>query len=112
RRVRPLEAQRAEGQRPDRDPRSARNCRRLARARRAALCRMRPGIGQRVNYDPSSLEGVPEAGRERLRRMRETDGGFFTSDLSVNEFMLIKQAGFQPLGLVVGSSVYHIGLQL
>jgi uncharacterized protein YbjQ (UPF0145 family) len=65
-----------------------------------------------VDYDPSSLEGVPEAGRDRLRRMRETDGGFFTSDLSVNEFLLIKQAGFEPLGLVVGSSIYHIGLQI
>jgi uncharacterized protein YbjQ (UPF0145 family) len=65
-----------------------------------------------VSYDPSSLEGVPEAGRERLRRMRETEGAFFTSDLSVNEFLLVKQAGFEPLGLVVGSSIYHIGLQL
>jgi uncharacterized protein YbjQ (UPF0145 family) len=65
-----------------------------------------------MSYDPGSLEGVPEAGRERLRRMRETGGGFFTSDLSVNEFLLIKQAGFEPLGLVVGSSIYHIGLQL
>jgi uncharacterized protein YbjQ (UPF0145 family) len=55
---------------------------------------------------------VPEAGRERLRRMRETGGGFFTSDLSVNEFLLVKQAGFEPLGLVVGSSIYHIGLQI
>jgi uncharacterized protein YbjQ (UPF0145 family) len=44
--------------------------------------------------------------------MRETGGRFFTSDLSVNEFLLIKQAGFEPLGLVVGSSIYHIGLQL
>jgi uncharacterized protein YbjQ (UPF0145 family) len=65
-----------------------------------------------VSYDPSSLEGVPEAGRERLRRMREIEGAFFTSDLSVNEFLLVKQAGFEPLGLVVGSSIYHIGLQL
>ena len=24
-----------------------------------------------MSYDPTSLEGVPEAGRERLRRMRE-----------------------------------------
>jgi len=64
-----------------------------------------------MSYDPTSLEGVPEAGRERLRRMRES-GRFFTSDLSVNEFLLVKQAGFDPLGLVVGSSIYHIGLQL
>jgi uncharacterized protein YbjQ (UPF0145 family) len=36
---------------------------------------------------------------------------FFTSDLSVNEFLLVKEAGFQPLGLVMGSSIYHIGFQ-
>ena len=60
-------------------------------------------------YDPSSLEGVPEAGRARLQQNR---AGLFTSDLSVNEFLLVKQAGFEPLGLVVGSSIYHIGIQL
>jgi uncharacterized protein YbjQ (UPF0145 family) len=37
--------------------------------------------------------------------------GFFTSDLSINEFLLVKQAGFEPLGLVLGSSIYHIGFQ-
>jgi uncharacterized protein YbjQ (UPF0145 family) len=60
-------------------------------------------------YDPSSLEGVPEAGRARLAQNQQ---GLFTSDLSVNEFLLVKQAGFEPLGLVVGSSIYHIGMQL
>jgi uncharacterized protein YbjQ (UPF0145 family) len=64
-----------------------------------------------MSYDPTSLEGVPEAGRDRLRRLQES-GRFFTSDLSVNEFLLVRQAGFEPLGLVVGSSIYHIGLQL
>jgi uncharacterized protein YbjQ (UPF0145 family) len=62
-----------------------------------------------AEYDPTSLEGVPEAGRARLEQNRQ---GLFTSDLSVNEFLLIKQAGFEPLGLVVGSSIYHIGIQL
>jgi len=61
-------------------------------------------------YDPSSTAGVPEHGRERLERMRR-EGGVFTSDLSVNEFLLVKEAGFDPLGLVVGSSIYHIGFQ-
>ncbi len=60
-------------------------------------------------YDPGELEGVPEAGRARLQQNR---AGLFTSDLSVNEFLLIKQAGFDPVGLVVGSSIYHIGIQL
>src|SRR4051794_40536305 len=57
---------------------------------------------------PMSLEGVPEAGRRRLEQNR---GGLFTSDLSVKEFVLVTQAGFEPLGLVVGSSIYHIGIQ-
>ena len=35
----------------------------------------------------------------------------FTSDLSVAEYVLIGEAGFEPLGLVVGSSIYHVGLQ-
>ncbi|MDX6465849.1 MAG: hypothetical protein QOI27_889 [Gaiellaceae bacterium] len=61
-----------------------------------------------MSYDPTSTEGVPEHGRERLAQMK---AGFFTSDLSVNEFLLVKQAGFDPLGLVIGSSIYHIGYQ-
>jgi uncharacterized protein YbjQ (UPF0145 family) len=60
------------------------------------------------DYDPTSLEGVPEAGRSRLEQNKR---GLFTSDLSVAEFLLVKEAGFDPLGLVVGSSIYHIGFQ-
>ncbi|MGB0093572.1 MAG: heavy metal-binding domain-containing protein [Solirubrobacteraceae bacterium] len=62
-----------------------------------------------TEYDPTSLEGVPESGRERLEQNRE---GLYTSDLSVNEFLLVKQAGFDPVGLVVGSSIFHIGFQV
>ena len=62
-----------------------------------------------MSYDPTSTEGLTQHGRERLEQMRS--GGFFTSDLSVNEFLLVKQAGFDPLGLVIGSSIYHIGYQ-
>ena len=60
-------------------------------------------------YDPDSTAGVPEHGRERLEKMKAA--GFFTSDLSVNEFLLVKAAGFDPLGLVIGSSIYHVGYQ-
>ncbi|MGH2861715.1 MAG: heavy metal-binding domain-containing protein, partial [Solirubrobacteraceae bacterium] len=42
---------------------------------------------------------------------QDIERGFFTSDLSVNEFLLVKEAGFEPLGLVLGSSIYHIGFQ-
>src|SRR5437868_7258393 len=61
-----------------------------------------------MSYDPDSLAGVPEHGRERVEEMKR---GLFTSDLSVDEFLLVKVAGFEPLGFVVGSSIYHIGYQ-
>jgi uncharacterized protein YbjQ (UPF0145 family) len=54
------------------------------------------------------LAGVPESGRDRLR---ESKGGVFTSDLTVNEYLLVEDAGFEPLGLVLGTSIYHIGYQ-
>jgi uncharacterized protein YbjQ (UPF0145 family) len=60
-------------------------------------------------YDPGSLAGVPDSGRVRLGQNRQ---GLFTSDLTVNEFLLITEAGFDPLGLVIGSSIYHIGIQV
>jgi len=41
-----------------------------------------------------------------------TSSGVFTSDLSVSEYVLLGDAGFEPLGFVVGSSMYHIGLQV
>src|SRR6201996_3438579 len=64
------------------------------------------------DYEAGSLAGIPESGRERIARMKqEVARGFFTSDLSVNEFLLVKEAGFDPLGLVLGSSIYHIGFQ-
>jgi uncharacterized protein YbjQ (UPF0145 family) len=53
-----------------------------------------------------------------MRRLAESRGTnasgkrFFTSDLSVNEFLLVREAGFRPVGLVLGSSIYHVGLQI
>src|SRR5580658_9600296 len=64
-------------------------------------------------YTPGSSEGLPEAARQRPSAMRGGDGkkGLFTSDLSINEFLLCQEAGFDPVGLVMGSSIYHIGFQ-
>jgi len=65
-----------------------------------------------ARYESGSLAGIPASGRERIERMKkEVERGFFTSDLSVNEFLLVKESGFEPLGLVLGSSIYHIGFQ-
>ena len=62
-----------------------------------------------MSYDPTSTRRRARA-RPRAPRA-DASGGLFTSDLSVNEFLLVKQAGFDPLGLVIGSSIYHIGFQ-
>jgi uncharacterized protein YbjQ (UPF0145 family) len=62
-----------------------------------------------TDYDPKSLEGIPDSGVERLAQNRQ---GLYTSDLSVNEFLLVTEAGFDPVGLVVGSSIFHIGIQV
>ena len=65
-------------------------------------------------YVPGSSEGLPDSDRRRLEAARGGTGrrGLFTSDLSVNEFLLVREAGFDPLGLVMGSSIYHIGFQM
>jgi uncharacterized protein YbjQ (UPF0145 family) len=57
-------------------------------------------------------EGVPEDAMRRLAHLQPGKGGIFTSDLTVNEFLLVREAGFRPLGLVLGSSIYHVGIQL
>ena len=56
------------------------------------------------------VSDLPAHARERLADMRARR--LFTSDLSVNEFLLVKEAGFDPLGLVMGSSIYQIAPQL
>ncbi|HEY1954431.1 MAG TPA: heavy metal-binding domain-containing protein [Polyangiaceae bacterium] len=49
---------------------------------------------------------LPQHARERLEDMRKKT--LFTSDLSVSEFLLVKEAGFDPVGLVMGTSIYQI----
>ena len=58
------------------------------------------------------VQGIPQLGIDRLRRTTAGETAFFTSDLSVNEFLLVREAGFDPLGLVLGCSIYHIGYQV
>lgn len=58
-------------------------------------------------------EGLPQHALERLQGLRSqgNPSGVFTSDLSVNEYLLVREAGFEPIGMVLGSSIYHIGYQ-
>src|SRR5579872_6683336 len=63
--------------------------------------------------DESSPISIPDDAMQRLAQMKPgSPKALFTSDLSVNEFLLVREAGFRPLGLVLGSSIYHVGLQV
>jgi uncharacterized protein YbjQ (UPF0145 family) len=53
---------------------------------------------------------LPLHAEMRLREMKSR-GNLFTSNLSVNEFLLTRQQGYRPLGQVMGSSIYHVGWQ-
>ena len=51
------------------------------------------------------MSSLPPDARQRL------GSKLFTSDLTVDELVCLEDLGVEPLGLVMGSSIYHIGLQ-
>lgn len=50
---------------------------------------------------------------EAQRRLSQETGAnaLFATDLSVDEFLLIHSDGYEAAGQVMGSSIYHVGLQ-
>lgn len=52
------------------------------------------------NLDPIAAERLSHA------------KSLWTSDLSINEYALLHGAGFEPMDLVMGVSVYHVGYQI
>ncbi|MFE3191447.1 heavy metal-binding domain-containing protein [Nocardia sp. NPDC059240] len=56
---------------------------------------------------PGQPQPLDQVAGERLSHANR----IFTSDLSVNEFALLHGAGFEPIDLVMGVSVYHVGFQ-
>jgi uncharacterized protein YbjQ (UPF0145 family) len=58
-----------------------------------------PSAQATANLDPVASERLAHASR------------MYTSDLSINEFVLLHGAGFEPIDLVMGVSVYHVGWQ-
>lgn len=72
---------------------------------------------RRMALSLQSLEqgGLPLNAVDRLREQasrQNTPQHLFTSDLSVNELLLVRHAGYTALGQVMGSSIYHIGWQM
>src|SRR6201986_228827 len=70
-----------------------------------------PLFGNKADQAGATWE--PQAAETRLAHTAGAQpGGVFTSDLSVSEYVLLGEAGFEPLGFVVGSSIYHVGMQV
>ena len=53
--------------------------------------------------------GIPLRAEERLAEEAGPNRKLFTSDLSVNEFLLARDANCHPIAQLMGSSIYHIG---
>jgi uncharacterized protein YbjQ (UPF0145 family) len=53
---------------------------------------------------------LPLAARDRIDQLRGPDAAW-TSDLSVAELAAVRHAGFEPVGMVMGSSVFRIAAQ-
>lgn len=77
--------------------------------------RQTPEDAARQERDRRSREQLERGGLtlDAERRLRDLHGrpAFFTSNLSVNEFVLTAANGVRPLGQVMGSTVFHVGWQ-
>ncbi|XGV97504.1 MAG: heavy metal-binding domain-containing protein [Leptolyngbya sp. BL-A-14] len=51
---------------------------------------------------------IPYRARHRLEEQRQRGDRFFTSDLSSNEHLLTREAGYEPIGLVMGTAFYKV----
>ena len=53
--------------------------------------------------------GLPDRARERVEEAARSPAGFFTTTFTVAEMAVARLAGYEPIGQVMGSSVYHVG---
>lgn len=69
---------------------------------------------QEASQQSLAAGGLPLNAIDRLKDQagrHGKPGHIFTGDLSINELVTIGNAGFEPLGQVMGSSIYHVGWQ-
>lgn len=70
---------------------------------------MSAGGGPSRGQLPFADGGLPDRARERMQQAAARAGAFFTTTFSVAEMAVARLAGYEPLGQVMGSSVYHVG---
>lgn len=87
----------------------------VVRAQSSTPLRSRPLPAQSALAKPASRQtGAPFAIAhhrfDQQQRISQQSGkSFFSSDLSTNEYLLMREAGCDPLGLVMGTSFYQVG---
>ncbi len=87
----------------------------VVRAQSSAPLRSRPLSAQSALAKPASRQtGAPFAIAhhrfdQQQRISKQSGKSFFSSDLSTNEYLLMREAGCDPLGLVMGTSFYQVG---
>ena len=73
---------------------------------------MPPPRGQidlRASLQHVAQGGIPLRAQERLAEEAGPHRKLFTSDLSVNEFVLARDVQCEPISQVMGSSIFHVG---
>lgn len=81
----------------------------VARQHREAREARQAASRQRIEAGSIPLEAVERLEHNASRQ--KTPQHLWTSDLSVSELLLVEQSGFEALGQVMGTSVYHVGIQ-
>jgi uncharacterized protein YbjQ (UPF0145 family) len=63
---------------------------------------------QAASLKALEMGGIPLKAKHRLEAHRLGGDRFFTSDLTCNEYLLTRQAGYEPIGLVMGTAFYKV----
>jgi uncharacterized protein YbjQ (UPF0145 family) len=74
-----------------------------------AVIRNRPQLDLRASVARVAAGGIPLRAHERLAEEAGAHARLFTSDLSVPEFLLARDAEVHPISQVMGSCIYHVG---
>jgi len=74
-----------------------------------AEARNRPRIDLRASLGRVAAGGIPLRAEERLAEEAGAHARLFTSDLTVPEFLLARDAQVHPISQVMGSCIYHVG---
>jgi uncharacterized protein YbjQ (UPF0145 family) len=70
-------------------------------------------VERRVQQQKEAIEAltsgdIPPIAKERILKHSQRDDKFFSSDLSVNEFLLMKESGIEVISQVMGTCYYNV----